>query len=82
MSARAEIALPPGATEAECLRASRRMPRAEDRQAFALIVRVWQYAAYGQRLPAEHEGTSSVELTPPPEITRKRALTGLPFRQV
>jgi len=55
MSARAEIALPPGATEAECLRASRRMPRAEDRQAFALMVRVWQYAAYGQRLPADNE---------------------------
>jgi len=55
MSARAEIALPPGATEAECLRASRRMPRAEDRQAFALMVRVWQYAAYGQRLPADTE---------------------------
>ncbi|KRA41576.1 DUF4129 domain-containing protein [Pseudoxanthomonas sp. Root630] len=55
MSARAEIALPPGATESECLRASRRMPRAEDRQAFALMVRVWQYAAYGQRLPADNE---------------------------
>ena len=55
MSVRAEIALPPGATESECLRASRRMPRAEDRQAFALMVRVWQYAAYGQRLPADNE---------------------------
>lgn len=55
MSVRAEIALPPGATESECLRASRRMPRAEDRQAFALMVRVWQYAAYGQRLPADDE---------------------------
>jgi len=55
MSLRADIALPPGATEAECLRASRRMPQAEDRHAFARIVRMWQYAAYGQRLPGEAE---------------------------
>ena len=41
-----------------------------------------RYGYRSVRLPAEHEGTSSVELTPPPEITRKRALTGLPFRQV
>ena len=55
MSQRADIALPPGATEAECLRASRRMPQAEDRHAFARIVRTWQYAAYAERLPGEDE---------------------------
>lgn len=55
MTARADIVLPPGATEAECLRASRRMPQAEDRQLFTRMVRVWQYAAYAQQLPAENE---------------------------
>jgi hypothetical protein len=55
MSVRINTVLPPGATEAECLRASRRMPDADDRSLFARIVRVWQYAAYAQRLPAEDE---------------------------
>ncbi len=55
MSRRADIVLPPGATEAECLRASRRMPQAEDRNVFARIVRAWQYAAYAERLPGEDE---------------------------
>lgn len=49
---RSGIALPPGATEAQCLRASRRMPDATDRELFARIVRMWQYAAYGGRLPS------------------------------
>ncbi len=49
---RSGIALPPGATEAQCLRASRRMPNATDRDLFARIVRMWQYAAYGGRLPS------------------------------
>jgi hypothetical protein len=53
MVARAGAHLPPGATEAECLRMSRRMPEADDRTAFQQMVRVWQYAAYGQRLPEE-----------------------------
>lgn len=52
MSARVDAHLPPGATEAECLRLSRRMPQTEDREAFQQVVRVWQYAAYGQQLPA------------------------------
>lgn len=52
MTARVDTHLPPGATEAECLRWSRRMPDAEDREAFQRAVRIWQYAAYGQRLPA------------------------------
>lgn len=51
MVARIDAHLPPGATEAECLRASRRMPHAEDRDAFQRVVRVWQYAAYGHSLP-------------------------------
>lgn len=51
MAARIDAHLPPGATEAECLRASRRMPEAEDREAFQRVVRVWQYAAYGHSLP-------------------------------
>ena len=55
MVRRADILLPPGATEAECLRASRRMPQAADRQAFARVVRIWQYAAYAERLPDDDE---------------------------
>ncbi|WP_421568107.1 DUF4129 domain-containing protein [Stenotrophomonas sp. PD6] len=51
MSERAEVVLPPGATEAQCLRASRRMPQEADRTLFAQVVRVWQYAAYAGRLP-------------------------------
>ncbi|WP_334179095.1 DUF4129 domain-containing protein [Pseudoxanthomonas sp.] len=53
MSQRVDIVLPPGATEAECLRASRRLPQLEDRRAFADIVRTWQYAAYAERLPVD-----------------------------
>ena len=55
MASRAEVALPPGATESECLRASRRMPDGEDRSLFARMVRVWQHAAYAQQLPAAEE---------------------------
>ncbi|MEP6907004.1 MAG: DUF4129 domain-containing protein [Pseudoxanthomonas sp.] len=55
MSARAGVILPPGATESECLRASRRMPDGEDRSLFARVVRTWQYAAYARRLPAQDE---------------------------
>jgi len=55
MAARIGMALVPGATEAECLRASRRMPDADDRGAFARMVRVWQYAAYARHLPADDE---------------------------
>ncbi|HVI57800.1 MAG TPA: DUF4129 domain-containing protein [Luteimonas sp.] len=55
MATRAQVTLVPGATESECLRASRRMPVAADRDAFARMVRTWQYAAYAQRLPREGE---------------------------
>lgn len=51
MAARTGATLPPGATEAECLRASRRLRDAEDRGVFADVVRTWQLAAYAQRLP-------------------------------
>ena len=54
MAQRADVSLPPGATESECLRASRRMPDSEDRSLFARMVRTWQYAAYAQQLP-EHD---------------------------
>lgn len=53
MSERAQVALPPGATEAQCLRASRALPEAADREAFAQVVRAWQYAAYASRLPGD-----------------------------
>lgn len=55
MAARAAVTLVPGATESECLRASRRMPDPQDRDAFARVVRVWQYAAYARRMPAQGE---------------------------
>ncbi len=55
MSERADVVLPPGATESQCLRASRRMPEEADRTLFARIVRVWQYAAYAGRLPEADE---------------------------
>ena len=55
MAKRIDATLPPGATEAQCLRASRRLPDAEDRSAFADIVRTWQHAAYAQQLPAAEE---------------------------
>ncbi len=48
---RAGLVLPPGATEAQCLRASRRLPDEADRSLFARMVRTWQYAAYAGRLP-------------------------------
>ncbi|MEN5118506.1 DUF4129 domain-containing protein [Luteimonas sp. TWI662] len=51
MAERAGVTLVPGATEAQCLRASRRLPDVGDRDAFAGMVRVWQRAAYGGRLP-------------------------------
>lgn len=44
--------LPPGATEAECLRRSRRLADSGYADLFARIVRCWQAAAYAQRLPS------------------------------
>jgi hypothetical protein len=55
MTQRAHVVLVPGATEAHTLRASRQLPVAEDREAFARVVRVWQVAAYAHGLPADEE---------------------------
>lgn len=62
MLERADATLAPGATEAECLRASRRLPSGEDREAFAQVVRVWQHAAYAQRLPDQDAFESLLRL--------------------
>jgi hypothetical protein len=51
MVARTGALLVPGATEAECLRAARALRDQDDRDAFGRMVRVWQYAAYAERLP-------------------------------
>ncbi|MBO9880685.1 DUF4129 domain-containing protein [Xanthomonas sp. D-109] len=50
---RADLVLPPSATEAQCLRAAQRLPDAADRGLFARMVRVWQHAAYAGRLPED-----------------------------
>lgn len=55
MTQRAHVVLVPGATEAHTLRASRQLPSAEEREAFARVVRVWQIAAYAHGLPANEE---------------------------
>ena len=55
MVARTGVVLVPGATESQCLRASRRLPDADDRDAFARVVRVWQQAAYAGRMPGDGE---------------------------
>lgn len=44
--------LPPGATEAQCLRAASALPEAP-RRAFAAGVRLWQQAAYADRMPTD-----------------------------
>lgn len=51
MVERTGAVLPPGATESQCLRAARGLRDAEDRSVFQRMVRVWEYAAYGHRLP-------------------------------
>ncbi|HSD17430.1 MAG TPA: DUF4129 domain-containing protein [Thermomonas sp.] len=51
MVARTGAPLVPGATEAQCLRAARALRDEADRDAFGRMVRVWQYAAYAERLP-------------------------------
>lgn len=54
MVARTQVLLVPGATEAECLRASQQLPD-EERARFRALVRAWQYAAYAHRLPEDAE---------------------------
>lgn len=46
---------PPGATEAECLRRARRLEREDLQTQFALVVRIWQRAAYAWRFPEPAE---------------------------
>lgn len=53
MATRARIELPPGATEAQCLRAASALAPDAGRTVFAHTVRAWQYAAYAGSLPDE-----------------------------
>ena len=46
---------PPGATEAECVRRSRRLAQPESELSFQQVVRAWQAAAYAHRLPNADE---------------------------
>ena len=46
---------PPGATEAECVRRSRRLAQPESEAIFQKVVRAWQAAAYAHRLPNAEE---------------------------
>ncbi|UNK48428.1 DUF4129 domain-containing protein [Lysobacter sp. S4-A87] len=70
MVARTEAVLVPGATEAECLRASRKLAHAEDRDAFARAVRTWQFAAYAQRMPSIDDLDTLID-----ELSRRFAWT-------
>ncbi|MGY4514749.1 DUF4129 domain-containing protein [Lysobacter sp. HA18] len=54
MLASTDRVLPPGATEAQCLRASQALPESP-RRAFARVVRLWQYAAWAERLPSQDD---------------------------
>ena len=51
MATRTGAILVPGATEADCLRAARDLREDGERDMFGRVVRVWQYAAYAERLP-------------------------------
>jgi len=51
LSDRLGVPFPPGATEAECIRRSRRLGHAESEAVFQKVVRAWQAAAYAHRLP-------------------------------
>lgn len=57
LARRTGVELPPGATEAQCLRVARRLEDAADRAAFAEAVEAWQAAAYAHRVP----GTDAFE---------------------
>jgi hypothetical protein len=54
-------ALPPGSTEADCLRRARRLGSEGFGALFPRIVRHWQAAAYADRLPAEADFRALVE---------------------
>jgi len=53
LQARLGLAFPPGATEADCLRRSRRLEDEQARASFAQVVRTWQRAAYARQFPDE-----------------------------
>jgi hypothetical protein len=46
---------PPGATEAECVRRSKRLAQPDSEVIFQKVVRAWQAAAYAHRLPDGEE---------------------------
>lgn len=52
--------LPPGATEAQCLRTAQALPETS-RRVFARVVRQWQYAAWAERLPTQDEFDSALD---------------------
>lgn len=54
-------ALPPGSTEADCLRRARRLGSEGFGALFPRIVRHWQAAAYADRLPAEADFRALIE---------------------
>lgn len=55
LSDRLGAPFPPGATEAECIRRSRRLAQPESEAVFQRVVRAWQAAAYAHRLPSADE---------------------------
>lgn len=55
LSDRLGVPFPPGATEAECIRRSRRLAQPESEAIFQRVVRAWQAAAYAHRLPSSDE---------------------------
>jgi hypothetical protein len=48
---RLQLAFPPGATEADCLRRARRLTDEAARASFTDVVRTWQRAAYARQFP-------------------------------
>jgi hypothetical protein len=55
VAAASHSGVPDDATEAECLRRARALDNEEQRQRAVAIVRAWQYAAYADRFPSDHE---------------------------
>lgn len=55
LSDRLGTPFPPGATEAECVRRSRRLTQSESQAIFQKVVRTWQAAAYAHRVPDSDE---------------------------
>jgi hypothetical protein len=53
--------LPPGATEAECLRRARALGDTTLPRAFLRLVRAWQAAAYARRLPDDAQFESLLD---------------------